>query len=105
MSLQKKISRAKNRRFIGQQIPVLLEGPSAETELLWECRAAGQAPEIDGVCYINDLGDVPAAPGQLRRLLVTEAHDYDLIGELTDEVIASGPPVQAASLFPMFAHA
>ena len=41
-----------------------------------------QAPEIDGVCYINDLGEGEAAPGQFRRLRITEAHDYDLIGEL-----------------------
>jgi ribosomal protein S12 methylthiotransferase len=85
MAAQKKISRAKNRRLIGDEFPVLLEGPSQETDLLWECRMPSQAPEIDGVCYINDLGEGNAAPGQFRRLRVTEAHDYDLIGELIDE--------------------
>ena len=64
----------------------MIEGPSKETELLWEARLATQAPEIDGVCYINDFGsqDVPPRPGEMRRLRVTEAHDYDLVGTLLD---------------------
>lgn len=97
MSIQKKISRAKNRRLIGQEFQVLVEGPSQETELLWECRMPSQAPEIDGVCYINDLGDSPAAPGQMRRYRISEAHDYDLIGELVDEGVA---PLAPASINP-----
>jgi ribosomal protein S12 methylthiotransferase len=56
--------------------------------MLWECRLPSQAPEIDGVCYVNDLGDGEASPGQFRRLRITEAHDYDLVGELVDEAPA-----------------
>jgi ribosomal protein S12 methylthiotransferase len=88
MALQKKISRANNKKLIGREFPVLLEGPSQETEMLWECRLPSQAPEIDGVCYVNDLGDGEASPGQFRRLRITEAHDYDLVGELVDEAPA-----------------
>ena len=91
MSLQKKISRAANRRLVGREFPVLLEGPSRESELLWECRMPSQAPEIDGVCYISDLGESVPAPGQMRRLRVTEAHDYDLVGELTDQPVTNSP--------------
>ena len=103
MALQKKISRARNRQLIGQEFPVLLEGPSQETDLLWECRLPSQAPEIDGVCYVNDLGDGEAAPGQFRRLRITEAHDYDLIGELIDE--APAPPRPQADAFRILANA
>lgn len=85
MALQKKISRAANRKLIGREFPILLNGPSDETDLLWEGRMPTQAPEIDGICYINDLGEGEAAPGQLRRIRITEAHDYDLVGELIDE--------------------
>ena len=55
---------AGNRRRIGQEVDVLVEGPSPETSLLWEARLATQAPEIDGVCLINDFeGDsAPAGP-------------------------------------------
>lgn len=102
MAVQRKISRKGNRKLIGREFPVLVEGPSAETPLLWECRSTTQAPEIDGVCYINDYGEVPPAPGQMRRFIVTEAHDYDLVGSLTDEVVATAPPAQASTLFPIF---
>ncbi len=99
MSLQKKISRSRNRLLVGQELPILLEGPSQETDLLWEGRLPGQAPEIDGVCYVNDLGEGTAAPGQMRRVRITEAHDYDVVGELVD----AGQPTQPllANPFPI----
>jgi ribosomal protein S12 methylthiotransferase len=97
MSIQKTISRARNKTLVGGEFRVLVEGPSHETDLLWECRMQSQAPEIDGVCYINDLGEGPATPGQVRKFRVTEAHDYDLIGELIDEGIA---PVAAVQMNP-----
>jgi ribosomal protein S12 methylthiotransferase len=103
MAAQKKISRAKNRKLIGRDFPVLLEGPSQETDLLWECRMPSQAPEIDGVCYINDLGVGDAAPGQFRRLRITEAHDYDVIGELIDEAPLS--PASRPEMFRILASA
>ncbi len=86
MSLQRRISLKRNKRLFGQEFRVLIEGPSKETELLWEARLGTQAPEIDGVCYINDFGPGEEAPrpGEMRTLRVTESHDYDLVGELTD---------------------
>jgi ribosomal protein S12 methylthiotransferase len=93
MSIQRSISRARNKKLVGREFTVLLEGPSRETDLLWECRMQSQAPEIDGVCYVNDLGEGSAAPGQFRRFRVTEAHDYDLIGELVDEGIQTPSPI------------
>jgi ribosomal protein S12 methylthiotransferase len=84
MALQRRISLARNRQLIGREFPVLIEGPSKETELLWEARMATQAPEIDGVCLVNDFGPGAARPGEMRRFRVTEAHDYDLVGELVD---------------------
>jgi ribosomal protein S12 methylthiotransferase len=86
MAVQRKISRKLNRRWVGQEIPVLIEGPSAESELLWEARSAGQAPGIDGVCYISDPGPLPLAQGQMRVMRITKSHDYDLVGDLVDEL-------------------
>jgi len=70
------------RRRIGQEVDVMVEGPSRETSLLWEARLATQAPEIDGLCLINDLEGAKPRPGDIRRLRITEAHDYDLVGTL-----------------------
>jgi ribosomal protein S12 methylthiotransferase len=85
MAIQRKISKARNKKLIGKEFTVLVEGPSAESELLWEARSHGQAPEIDGVCYLSDFGDRDPFPGEMRRFRVTEAHDYDLVGELTSD--------------------
>ncbi len=80
MSLQKRISRARNRELTGRIAGVLVEGPSPDTDLLWQGRLSTQAPEIDGVCLINDAVGVPPKPGQIRPIRITRALDYDLLG-------------------------
>jgi len=86
MSLQRKISRAKNRELVGRELPVLVEGPSADSELVWEARLSTQAPDIDGVCYISDPGDQPLRAGEIRTMRIVKAHDYELTGELIGEL-------------------
>jgi ribosomal protein S12 methylthiotransferase len=83
MSIQKKISRRKKRALVGQRFDLLLEGPSAETELLWEGRTAMHAPEIDGTVYVNDFGDRDdLLEGEFYRCEITETHDYDLVARI-----------------------
>ncbi len=83
MSIQKQISRKKKRALVGQQFDLLLEGPSAETEMLWEGRTAMHAPEIDGTVYVNDFGEhEDAREGEFYRCEITEAHDYDLVARI-----------------------
>lgn len=89
MAVQRKISHRRNRALVGTEMQVLLEGPSPETPLLWQARTSGQAPEIDGVCLINDDNGTQMSAGQMRRMRVTEAHDYDVVGALIDEAPAS----------------
>ncbi len=102
MAVQRRISLARNKRLIGSEWPILVEGPSKETDLLWEGRIATQAPEIDGVCYINDFGPAEPKSGEMRRFRVTEAHDYDLVGELTDgSEQAAGQRQQSINPFPI----
>jgi ribosomal protein S12 methylthiotransferase len=83
MQLQKRISRKRRKQWIGREIEVMLEGPSEETDLLWEARTPAHAPEIDGKVFINDFGD-HASPqsGSFHRAIVEEAHDYDLVARL-----------------------
>lgn len=96
MALQRRISRARNRALVGRELPALVEGPSPETELLWQARLATQAPEIDGVCLINDLEGPPPHVGQIRPVLITAAHDYDLLGRLLP-AIEDGQPDEASA--------
>jgi ribosomal protein S12 methylthiotransferase len=88
MALQRKISSARNRALVGRELPVLVEGPTADSELVWEARLSTQAPDIDGVCFISDPGEHPLEVGQIRRMRILEAHDYDLTGELVDQPAA-----------------
>ena len=96
MSIQRKIARARNRALVGSEVPVLVGGLSQETDLLWEARMPTQAPEIDGVTLINDFEGAEPSSGEIRRLRITEAHDYDVVGtllesaELAPRVVCSG---------------
>jgi len=82
MAIQRRIARARNRSLVGAELPVLVEGPSRETDLLWEARLTTQAPEIDGVVLINDFEGSEPRQGEIRLLRITESHDYDLVGTL-----------------------
>ncbi len=82
MAIQRKISRARNRLLVGREADVLVEGPTPDSELVWQARLSTQAPEIDGICYISDPGETPLTKGEIRRMRITKAHDYDLTGEL-----------------------
>jgi len=80
MEVQAAISRQNQQRYVGRVEPVLIEGYSRESELLLEGRTRFQAAEIDGCVYIT-AGT--ANPGDIAGVRVTEAHTYDLIGELS----------------------
>ena len=85
MQVQQQISRKKKSALIGKTFDVVLEGPSEETDLLWEGRSEIHAPEIDGKLFINDFGDYDESEirkGAFFRCEVTEAHDYDLVARL-----------------------
>ncbi len=82
LSLQKEISKKKLQRFVGTTQDVLVEGVSAETDLLLQGRTKYQAPEIDGLVYINE-GMVN--PGEIIEVEITEAHIYDLVGNVKEQ--------------------
>ena len=74
---------ARNERFVGRRVPVMVEGPSEETELLLQGRMPTQAQEIDGHVLINDLealGGAELKPGDLIEVELTEAMPTDLVG-------------------------
>jgi ribosomal protein S12 methylthiotransferase len=91
MALQRQISRRKLRALVGKSLPVLVEGPSAETELLLQGRLESQAPEIDGQVLINDFEGAEPQPGQFRWATITAAGDYDLVARLEARAFAELP--------------
>lgn len=81
MELQAEISLTKNQELVGTITRVLVEGVSSETDLLLEGRLRSQAPEIDGCVYINS-GE--CSVGDIVDLRITEAHTYDVVGEIVE---------------------
>lgn len=81
MALQQEISREKHEEFVGREVEVVVEGLSEETELLLQGRTSQQAPDIDGVVYINDG---TANVGDFVKVRITESMEYDLVGEIVE---------------------
>jgi ribosomal protein S12 methylthiotransferase len=85
MRTQQKISAKAREQWIGQQMEVLVEGVSEETDLLWQGRTMLHAPEIDGKVLLNDFGDHETlVPGSFYRCEITEAHDYDVVARIIE---------------------
>ncbi len=85
MRLQNKISRKAKAKWVGREVDLLVEGPSEETDLLWQGRTLDQAPEIDGVVLINDFGPhEELVPGTFYRAEITESHDYDVVARILE---------------------
>jgi len=84
MELQSGIVERKNRRLLQQRFPVLVEGPAAESDMLLQGRLESQAPEIDGVCLINDSEAGAALPGEFRSVRITRALGHDLLGTIVE---------------------
>ena len=79
MTLQQGISAELHAAMVGREVEVLVEGVSDESDLLLQGRTWGQAPEIDGVTYINE-GYAPA--GAVVRAEIVDAGDYDLVARI-----------------------
>ncbi len=82
MQIQARISKKKNRQHLGKRYPLLVEGESAESDLLWQGRLESQAPRIDGVVLINDVEGTPPSAGDFRSVEITQTLEYDLVGKL-----------------------
>ena len=81
MAIQAGISRKKLAQRVGTVLPVLIEGTSEESELLLRGRTEIQAPDVDGQVYIASP-PTDVAVGQIRPVRITQAGDYDLVGEI-----------------------
>jgi len=80
MSTQSSISSENNRKYIGQAVQVLVE-ESLENHL-FAGRANFQAPEVDGLTYINTAKKPFGLKiGGFADMRVTDTMEYDLMGE------------------------
>ena len=58
---------------------VLVDGVSAESELLLQGRSEYQGPEVDGLVYINEGN---TRPRTFHTVDISKAYEYDLIGRI-----------------------
>ncbi len=78
MAVQAGISSDLNEALVGRTVRVIVDGMD-ETGL-FVGRTMGQAPQVDGDTYISSKKDLTA--GTFHDVLITEANEYDLLGEL-----------------------
>lgn len=79
MELQEEISFDKNEEQKNRELFVFIEGKVAD-ENVYIGRTYRDAPDVDGYIFINT--DEELMTGDIARVRVTGAYEYDLIGEL-----------------------
>jgi ribosomal protein S12 methylthiotransferase len=79
MRLQRRIVTRAQRLRIGSQVRILVDGPSAEHDLVLRGRMEGQAPEIDPQVYLTDCDPSELTPGQFIQAEVVGNRAYDLV--------------------------
>lgn len=82
METQQKISTARLQRRVGMIMQVLIDEVDEEGAV---GRSYADAPEIDGVVYLN--GDTQVQPGDFVDVLIEHADEYDLWGSRVDDEV------------------
>lgn len=80
MQLQQRISAEKMEEKVGQVLEVLVEEYDEESEC-YVGRSRGDAPDIDGKVFFHATH---AEEGELVKIRINAALDYDLIGEIEE---------------------
>ena len=79
MELQQQVSVRKLARKVGQEMTVLIDEVDEEGAT---GRSFADAPEIDGLVYLN--GETDLKPGDLVKVRIDEADEYDLWASLVN---------------------
>jgi len=101
LRLQRKIAKKRRKALHGQEIQVLVEGESDESEYLLQGRHAGQAPEIDGQVYLSlgeAVSELALRPGDLVGAVVRSSAEYDLAAEVVRVLQPAYRPPQSVKL-------
>ena len=82
MELQQEIAFEKAEEMIGRELVVMIEGKVADEDT-YVARTYRDAPNVDGYLFVNSTANFMT--GDLVRVCVTDANEYDLIGEVCHE--------------------
>ena len=75
MQLQQQISAARLQQKIGKTLNVIVDEIDEDGII---ARSMADAPEIDGVVYVDNLSGIEVKVGQFINVTVTHADEYDL---------------------------
>jgi len=78
MQTQLEVSENYNRKRVGKVLHVLCEGFDPVSEAFFG-RSYAEAADIDGKIWFTS--DHPVSEGEMIDVKITEALDYDLVGE------------------------
>lgn len=78
MELQQEIAFEKAREMIGRELYVMIEGKVADEDT-YVARTYRDAPNVDGYLFLNTTANLMT--GDFVKVRVTDANEYDLIGE------------------------
>ncbi len=84
MAVQQPIAFAFNAGLVGRTLDVLIDGPAPEGRDLWVGRTYADAPDVDGVAYVQGSH---LEPGDLVAAEVVASEGYDLIAR-----VGTAPP-------------
>ncbi|RDE83615.1 MULTISPECIES: 30S ribosomal protein S12 methylthiotransferase RimO [Haemophilus] len=77
MQLQQEISAERLKQKIGQTLDVIVDEIDEEGII---GRTKADAPEVDGLVYIENLSGVPVKVGEFIKVTITHSDEYDLWG-------------------------
>jgi ribosomal protein S12 methylthiotransferase len=82
MELQQEISIEKSQAMVGKELEVLIEGyiPDDDT---YVGRSYKDAPNVDGLVFVSC--DYELISGTIVRVKITDATEYDLLGEIIED--------------------
>src|SRR5687767_3383405 len=79
MARQRDLVAARQQARLGERTRLVVDGRSAEHELVVQGRLPGQAPEIDPVVYLTDCDPSSLTTGAFIDVEIVGSQEYDLI--------------------------
>jgi ribosomal protein S12 methylthiotransferase len=81
MDVQRGISLDRNLEQVGKRVPLLVESTlEDDPDAVALGRTEGQAADVDGVTYLEELGN--AAPGDIVEVEIVDAMEHDLVARV-----------------------
>jgi ribosomal protein S12 methylthiotransferase len=81
MELQQSIVERHWQSRLGSVVRLMVDGPSADSPLVWTARLEGQAPDIDSAVVLTECDPSTLTPGALLDARIVSATGYDLVAQ------------------------